>query len=94
MPSDRARRPFKNFIHLDRFFTPDRIRLLWYAYLAVWLWQFFSTAYSSINSMYLMGSFETVSVTFLIGDLLWRIVYLMVARLVMEFALVFLGKNK
>ncbi len=94
MPTDRARRPFNDLIHLGRFFTPARIRLLWYAYVVIWTWQFFTTAYSSLNSMYLMGSFETVSITFLIGDLLWRVVYLLLGRLFIEVAMVYLSKTK
>lgn len=93
MPSSKARQPFWDLLHLGRYFTPARIKVLWYTYLAIWGWQFFSTAYSSLNSMYLMGSFEVVSVTFLIGDLLWRIVYLLLARLFIEMASVYLAKN-
>lgn len=93
MPSNKARLPFWDLLHLGRYFTPPRIKLLWYAYLIVWAWQFFTTAFSVINSMYLMGSFDTVSVIFLIGDLLWRIVYLLLARLFIEMALVYLAKN-
>jgi hypothetical protein len=92
MPS-KSRRPTGDLFHLGRYFTPSRIQLLWYAYLAIWAWQFFTTAYSSLNSMYLMGSFETVSVLFLIGDLLWRVIYLLLARLFFEVALVYLSKN-
>ncbi len=93
MPTKKARQPFWDLLHLGRYFTPYRIKVLWYAYLIVWAWQFFSTAYSSINSFYLMGSLDIVSGTFLAGDLLWRIVYLLLARLFIEMASVYLSKN-
>jgi hypothetical protein len=93
MPADGNRDPVKDFLLLRRFFTPPRLRFVWFVLLIVWLAEFAAHSIGYVNSFRWSASFDFVTWLVLTGHLLWVVVYLVLARLLLEVALLLVSRK-
>jgi hypothetical protein len=80
---------------LRRFFTRRGVRLLWYALLVLWVAQLFDSLQPILSSASIGSGLDSAEWGSLIFGLLASLIYLFVARLVFEAAVVILfGSEK
>jgi hypothetical protein len=93
MPTEWNRDPVKDFLFVRPFFTPRRLRLTWLFYLIIWVPLIIGEIAVTLSTLRQMPSLDAMSIIYLTEDILLKVVYLILVRLLLEAALLLLSRS-